>query len=105
MLADSFLALLYRYWFFGWLFRDAQRGSPHARIAALRHNRARAVWLPTYIRRWLVLGALLYGAGVLTEAAGYERMAPTVFVLACLTVPVTVLGTASWVLLRGRPGP
>lgn len=99
---DSFLSLVYRYWFFGWLFRDADRGTALARVQALRHNRERSVWLPTYIRRWLVLGTILYLAGVLSESAGLERLAPTVFVLACLTVPVITVGTATWVLLKRR---
>ena len=55
--SPPFGTLLYRYWFFGWIFRDAARGTPFERAAALRHNAERARWLPTYMRRWAVLGA------------------------------------------------
>jgi hypothetical protein len=99
----SFARLLYRYWFFGWLFRDAARGTLLEREAALRHNRERARWLPTYMRRWVVLGALCYGLGALLEGAGLDS-AWMAFVPACLAAPVLAVASAGWLVL-GRPRP
>lgn len=90
----------YRYWFFDWLFRDAQRGSSREREAALAHNLQRARWLPTYVRRWATLGLLLFAAGALLEAAGLGRAAPIAFVSACATAPVVAVALAGWILLR-----
>ena len=55
-----FSTLLYRYFFYGWLFCDVGRGTVWERAAAWRHNREQARWLPTYIRRWLVIGVGLF---------------------------------------------
>ena len=41
----AFRTLLYRYFFFGWLFRDVTRGNLFERAAAWRHNQAQAHWL------------------------------------------------------------
>ena len=100
----SFLRLLCRYWSFGWLFRDAGRGTWLEREAALRYNRDRARWLPTYVRRWFVLGSVFYAIGVLLELAGRDVVASVAFVPACATVPVLAVAIASWLLLRGPGG-
>ena len=97
----SFASLLYRYWFFGWLFRDASRGNALERDAALRYNLERARWLPTYIRRWTVLGLLMYGFGGTLEWAGLDAMAPLAFVPACVAAPVLAVASATWWMLRG----
>ena len=55
-----FTALLYRYFFFGWLYKDVSRGNMWERAAAWRHNREQAHWLLTYIRRWAILGVLMF---------------------------------------------
>lgn len=60
---------LNRYLFYGWLFHGADIGSGLERAAALRHNRNQARWLPTYMRRWVVLGAGLLGLETLSERA------------------------------------
>lgn len=100
---SSFARLLYRYWFFGWLFRDASRGTRFEREAALRHNLERAHWLPTYIRRWIVLGGLCYACGAMLESIGLDAVAPMAFVSACLAVSVLAVTSASWLVLsRGR---
>lgn len=93
-------SLWYRYWFFGWLFRDAQRGSWREREAALEHNCQRARWLPTYMRRWSTLGMLLFATGALLESAGLALAAPIAFVSACATAPVVAVAMAGWLLLR-----
>ena len=67
MQETSFGSLLYRYFFFAWLFKDASRGNLFERSAAWRHNREQARWLPTYMRRWFWCGAVLYGLGGVVE--------------------------------------
>ena len=51
--------LLYRYFFYGWLFRDADTGDAAARTSARRHNEDQRKWLPVYMARWAVLGVLV----------------------------------------------
>jgi hypothetical protein len=99
--APSFPSLLYRYWFFGWLFRDASRGNALERDAALRHNLERARWLPTYMRRWAVLGLLMYASGGALEWLGLEAVAPLAFVPVCVAAPVLAVAGATWWMLRG----
>lgn len=62
-----FNVLLYRYFFFNWLFEDTCRGNLYQRSAAWLHNRRQAKWLPTYMRRWMAVGALLFGLGAFCE--------------------------------------
>jgi hypothetical protein len=96
----SFARLLYRYWFFGWLFRDANRGTAAERAAALRHNRERARWLPVYIRRWVVLVGTCYAVGAWFEQIGLSAVAPMAFVSACVAVSVLAVTSASWLVLK-----
>jgi len=98
----SFGSLLYRYWFFGWLFRDACRGNALERDAALRHNSDRARWLPTYMRRWSILAVLLYAVGGMLEWLGLDAAAPLAFIPACVAAPVLAVASATWCILRGR---
>ena len=95
----TFRALWYRYWFFGWLFRDADRGTRVEREAALRYNSQQARWLPTYMRRWATLGVLMYAAGSALESLGLAAAA-IAFLTACSTAPVLAVALAGWVLLR-----
>jgi hypothetical protein len=95
------LELAYRYWFFGWLFRDAARGSWLEREAALRHNRQRAQWLPLYIRRWILLCSVFYALGVVLEMGGLDTVASFAFIPACAAVPVVAVATAGWLVLCG----
>jgi len=84
--SKTFAELLYRYWFYGWMFRDVNRGNVLERAAAARHNRERSSWLPTYLRRWTVLGVLSFVAGVAIEA-----------------VAVNAVTLATWVGLKVMP--
>ena len=100
----SFGTLLYRYFFFGWLFKDVNRGNVLERSAAWRHNREQARWLPTYMRRWLWCGVCFYGLGGLAE---YLLQAPGISVLfyvpSTLAVPVNAVIGAAWLGLRVLP--
>ena len=95
------LHLVYRYWFFGWMFRDAGHGSWLERQAALRHNRQRAQWLPVYMRRWFLLCTLFYASGVVLELGGLGAVAPIAFIPACVAMPVAAVATAAWLVLCG----
>ena len=99
-----FRTLLYRYFFFAWLFRDASVRDLLERAAALRHNRAQARWLPTYMRRWLWCGVVFYGLGVLAEML-LEAHGLSVFfyVPSAMSMPVNAVIGAAWVGLKVLP--
>jgi hypothetical protein len=102
----AFRVLLYRYFFFGWLFRDVNRGNLFERTAAWRHNLGRARWLFVYLRRWCVLGVVCFLLGLLTEMVLSAGLLSAFFyVPSAVSVAVnTVIG----VLIAGfklLPGP
>lgn len=68
MADPSFVTLLYRYFFFGWLFKDVSKGNRFERLSAWQHNQQQAKWLGTYLRRWLVVGVLTFALGASCEA-------------------------------------
>ena len=93
---------VYRYFFYGWLFRDAASGSPLERAAALRHNRSVAKWLPTYLRRWLVAGAVIAGLQLGAEHAVNSAVLSAALAIALVLVLVfLVVTTLCWGVLRG----
>ena len=99
-----FSILLYRYFFFGWLFKDVNRGNVLERAAAWRHNREQARWLPTYMRRWVWIGIVFYALGQGVEFLLQSPGASVVFYLPCaLAVPVNAVIAAAWVGLRVMP--
>jgi hypothetical protein len=100
----SFGTLLYRYFFFGWLFRDVNRGTLLERAAASRHNREQARWLPTYMRRWLWCTLFFYGLGTIAESLLHAPGISVLFYVPCaLCVPVNAVIGAAWVGLRVAP--
>ena len=102
----AFRTLLYRYFFFGWLFRDVTRGNLFERSAAWRHNRAQAQWLPTYMRRWFVFGALLYAAGSFVELViGAPLASALLYVPSALSVPVNAVIVVAWAGLKALSAP
>lgn len=102
----AFRTLLYRYFFFGWLFKDVSRGNVFERAAALRYNKAHAYWLLTYMRRWLWCGVLFYGLGGIFEWVLNEPGLSVLFyVPSALSVPVNALIGAVWLGLKSWPGP
>jgi len=100
----TFGTLLYRYFFFGWLFKDVNRGNVFERSAAWHHNRQQARWLSTYMRRWLWCGIVLYGLGGIVEwllhAPGFSVL---FYVPSALSVPINAVIGAAWVGLRVLP--
>lgn len=102
----TFSTLLYRYFFFGWLFRDVTRGSVFERAAAWRHNREQAHWLPTYLWRWMGWGLFFYGLGgvveIILESPGLSLL---FYVPSALSVPVAAVTLAAWIGLKAIRGP
>lgn len=92
--------LLYRYFFFGWLFHDVTRGSLLERAAAWRINRERRHHLLTYLRRWSVVCAAGYGLGVLFEhPLQLVYAAACCYSGSCVSMSVIVVILTSWVTL------
>src|SRR5262245_49340524 len=96
-----FRTLLYRYFFFGWLFRDASVGSFLERAAALQFNRERRIYLPTYLRRWLGLVVLSYGMGFVAEASLTPGLAAALcYGLATVSIAIAMTIARSWLVLK-----
>lgn len=100
----TFSTLLYRYFFYGWLFRDAGRGTRWERTSAWRHNREQARWLPTYLRRWLVIGAALFATAWIVECLLLCPVLSAFFyVPSALSVPFNAVTVLCWTwLVHGR---
>jgi len=93
----TFRSLLYRYLFYGWLFRDACQGNLFERSAAMRHNRWQARWLPTYMRRWFVIGGLLLGVALFCESVLISPVLSAFFyVPGLLSLPYNVVTAVCW---------
>jgi hypothetical protein len=103
--APTFTQMLYRYWFYGWMFQDVNRGSLFERAAAKRHNRSRSRWLPTYLRRWSTLGLLSFAIGWAIERHAPTPVALLCFVTCVLTVPVNAVTLAAWIGLKVEAQP
>ena len=96
----SFSTLLYRYWFYGWLFRDAGRGTVWQRAAAWRHNREQARWLPTYMKRWGVLGLMFFAVAWVVEVAlACPALSAVFYVSSLLAVPFNAVTALCWTCL------
>ena len=96
----SFSTLLYRYFFYGWLFCDVGRGTVWERAAAWRHNREQARWLPTYIRRWLVIGAGLFAIAWFVERMLLCPVLSAFFyVPSALSLPFNAITAVCWTCL------
>jgi hypothetical protein len=100
----GFSTLLYRYFFFGWLYKDVTRGNVFERAAAFRYNKEHAHWLLTYMTRWLWCGLVFYALGGFTE---WVLEAPVLSILfyipGALSVPVNAVIGASWIGLKVLP--
>jgi hypothetical protein len=96
-----FHTLLYRYFFYGWLFRDVGRGNLWERSQAWRHNRDQSRWLPTYMRRWVVMGGILFGIAAFVE---FVLSSPTLsaffYVPSVMVVPFNTVTAVCWCFLH-----
>ncbi len=95
MLELSFKTLLYRYFFFDWLFVDVNKGDLFERSLAWRHNLSQARWLATYLKRWVCVGAVTYGLGAICETLLDAPLLSAVFFIPmALSVSInTVIGS------------
>lgn len=86
-------AVLVRYIWPFWLFRDASCGDLLSRAAAYRHNRDMRVYLPGYMLKWLItIGITLEVAQALDSLSSSASDAPDAFlVLATLAAMLTVV--------------
>jgi hypothetical protein len=93
--------LLYRYFFFAWMFRDASVGTFLERAAALQFNRQRRIYLPIYLRRWLVLVVLSCGLGILVESS-FAPAAAAALCYGVMTISLAITATIarSWLMLK-----
>lgn len=98
--SEPLRSLVYRYFFFDWLFSDVSRGSLLERAAAWRTNREMRRYLPVYLRRWLVIFAGGYGLGVLFEK-GFELVyaAACCYSSSCISASVIFIIVLSWFAL------
>ena len=96
--AEPFRRLLYRYFFFDWLFRDASRGSMLERESALRFNRQRRHYLLIYLRRWigLVICSCVVGAS-LEKALSLNYTASVFYCLSTLSLVAAAMIARLWV--------
>lgn len=102
----AFRTLLYRYFFFTWLFKDASEGNLLERTAAWHYNQQQARWLLTYMRRWLWCGVVLYSIGSFVEMMlDSPGLSAVFYVPGALSVPVNAAIAAAWIALKALPGP
>lgn len=96
-------SLVYRYWFWGWLFRDVNDGDLLRRNASWHHNVAMRSCLRTYMWRWLVCTAATAGVAQGVEAATATTVVPAIFYTSSvIAVVVFTLALTIWMFLA-RP--
>ncbi len=96
-----FLTVLYRYWFFGWLFKDVGEGTLWERAAAMRFNRDQARWLPAYVMRWLWLALSFYAvAGILELMLDAPAFAMLFYAASAMSVSFTLTIGVAWLGIR-----
>ncbi len=98
---EPFRVLLYRYFFFEWLFRDVSRGTFMERESALRFNRQRCHYLPVYLRRWIVVVVSSCAIGASFEKALLLNYAASVFYcVSCASIVVATMIVRVWLGLK-----
>jgi hypothetical protein len=97
---EPLASLVYRYFFFGWLFQDVTRGSLLERAAAWRYNRESRHHLLVYLRRWLFVFAVGYLTGVVLENAFLVYAAAVSYSSSCVSASVIFVIVLSWFTLR-----
>jgi hypothetical protein len=93
--------LLYRYFFFDWLFRDVNDGSALERAAAWRFNQEMGRYLPIYLRRWTILVVFSYAVGALLENwLAFANAAAFFYCVTSISLAMSMLIVRSWLGLR-----
>ena len=101
-MAEPLWHLVYRYWFWGWLFVDVNTGDLLRRAAAWRHNLAQRVHLPVYMRRWCVCLVATFAIAAVIEACDARATAAVFYVAAILAAVIELTAGVAWVFLRQR---
>lgn len=97
----AFHLLVYRYFFFDWLFRDVNRGSFLERAAAWRFNREMRRYLPIYLRRWAILVVCSYALGAMFESwPSLSHAAAFFYCVTSVSAAMAMLIVRSWLGLR-----
>ena len=94
--------LLYRYWFWGWLFVDVNSGDLLRRAAAWRHNVGRRRYLPVYMRRWCACVVVTFAVATAIEACDARAIAAVFYFIAVISAVIEVNAGVAWVFLRLR---
>lgn len=99
-----FHTLLYRYFFFGWLFRELGDGNLFERAVAARYNREQARrWLPLYMLRWLCWALVFYLlAGIVEVALAAPGLALWCYAASAMGVAFAVMTATAWIGLSHR---
>ena len=93
-------SLLYRYWFWGWLFRDVNQGDVLRRAASWRHNVAVRGCLTVYMRRWLTLTAAAALAAQAIELVAATAVVPAIFYTsAIVAIVIFAIAAVAWMFL------
>ena len=102
-----FRTVLYRYFFFGWLFREVAHDAPAFERGLTKHyNRRQAAWLPTYMLRWLWCSLLFYAFGGLIDIFdGSLGLSRCCYAASAMCVTFTITIATAWVGLTHRPDP
>ncbi|MCR2746718.1 hypothetical protein [Limnobacter parvus] len=94
-------SVVFRYFFFHWLFRDASVKEFYQRSAAIAHNKANRHHLLAYLRRWIVLALLMFFLGIMLEQ--FNTPACVFFyTIAALCSCTIVKITVAWIFLGQR---
>jgi hypothetical protein len=101
----TFGTLLYRYFFFGWLFRELPpNATPFEKGLVLHHNRRQAVWLPKYMQRWMWCALVAYAiAGFAEMAVGSCGPVQCAYAASAACVSIAIMIVTAWVGLVHRP--
>jgi hypothetical protein len=104
---ESFLGVLYRYFFFQWLFFDMTRAKgPIERRAVWLHNQSQREWLPVYMRRWATLSSIGFALRTISERAlAAPEIAACWYTGGCIGVSVLVIVAEVWILLGQNQPP
>ncbi len=94
-------SVLFRYFFFHWLFRDASVNELYQRSAAIAHNKANRHHLLAYLRRWIALTLLMYFAGIMLEQVNTLACVLFYTIAALCTCNIAKI-TVAWIFL-GKP--
>ena len=91
-------SVLFRYFFFDWMFLDANVNELYQRAAAISHNRAQRHHLLVYLRRWIALTLLMFFVGIMLEQM--NALASTFFYAAAALCTCSIVKIAvAWVFL------